>query len=126
MINKVFLLGRLGRDPEIRYTESGTAVATFSMATDRTWKKDGETQKQTDWHRVVAFGRTAEVVGEYCKQGSLIHVEGRMQTRSYEDKEGITRWTTEVIVTGLKLVGTKNGGQRREEPPPPGEEDVPF
>ncbi|TFH01144.1 MAG: single-stranded DNA-binding protein [Calditrichales bacterium] len=105
-VNKVILIGRLGRDPEMRYTPSGTAVATFSMATNHFMKdQDGNNSDQTEWHQVVAFGRTAEVAGEYLAKGRLVFIEGRLQTRSWDDKNGQKRYKTEVVCANLQLLG---------------------
>ena len=103
---KVILIGNLGKDPEVRYAASGTAVCNFSLATTRQWKdKQGETQKETEWHKVSAFGRTAEVCGEYLKKGAQVYVEGRLQTRKWQDKEGADRYTTEVICDQMQMLG---------------------
>ena len=95
-INKVILIGRLGRDPEIRYTPNGDAVANFSIATSENWKdkNTGEKKEKTEWHRLVAFRRRAEIIGEYLTKGSLIYIEGKLQTREWDDKEGVKRYTT--------------------------------
>ncbi len=122
-VNKVILIGNLGKDPEVRYTQSGTAVTNFTMATSRSFKKDGEKVDETEWHRVVAFGRTAEVCGEYLNKGKQVYVEGRIQTREWEDKEGNRRWTTEIIIERMQMLGTR--AERAVEQPPPITED-PF
>jgi single-strand DNA-binding protein len=108
-VNKVILIGNLGRDPEVRYASSGTAVCNFTMATSRTFKdKQGERKDETEWHRVVAFGRTAEVCGEYLKKGSQVYIEGRLQTRKWQDKEtGTDRYTTEILVDTMKMLGSR-------------------
>ncbi|MBW1714032.1 MAG: single-stranded DNA-binding protein, partial [Deltaproteobacteria bacterium] len=103
MINKVILIGNLGADPEMRYTAGGTPVANFRLATSERFKDaSGEWQERTEWHRVVFFGRTAEVCGEYLTKGRQVYVEGRLQTRSWEDKEGQTRYTTEIVGREMK------------------------
>ena len=108
-VNKVILVGRLGKDPEVRYSNSGNAITNFNLATSRVYKnKQGERVDETEWHRCVSFGRTAEVCGEYLHKGSLIYVEGRLQTRDWEDKDGNKRWTTEVIIDNMKMLGSKN------------------
>jgi single-strand DNA-binding protein len=108
-VNKVILVGRLGKDPEVRYSNDGNAITNFNLATSRSYKKkDGEKVDETEWHRCVSFGRTAEVCGEYLKKGSLIYIEGRLQTRDWEDKDGNKRWTTEVIIDNMKMLGTKS------------------
>ncbi len=111
-VNKVILIGNLGRDPEVRYAGSGTAVCNFTMATTRTYKdKQGERKDETEWHRVVAFGRTAEVCGEYLKKGSQVYIEGRLQTRKWQDKEtGADRYTTEILAENMKMLGSRGGG----------------
>lgn len=125
-INKVILIGRAGKDPEMKYAPSGTAIANFTMATnERTKDKDGNFTDHTDWHRVVAFGRTAEVVGEYLTKGKLVYVEGRLQTRSWEDKEGQKRYTTEVVCNNMQLLGSKSDNDSRNDSPPENIEAVP-
>ncbi|MDA8115052.1 MAG: single-stranded DNA-binding protein, partial [Acidithiobacillus sp.] len=101
----------LGRDPEMRYQPSGGAIANFSIATSETFKdKEGNKQERTEWHRVVLFGRTAEIAGEYLRKGSMAYVEGRLQTRKWTDKEGQERYTTEIVGDRLQLVGARGGG----------------
>ncbi|MBU2783584.1 single-stranded DNA-binding protein [Acidithiobacillus caldus] len=103
---KVILLGHLGRDPEMRYMPDGTAVATLNVATSETFKdRDGNKQERTEWHRVVFWGRTAEIAGEYLRKGSMAYVEGRLQTRKWTDKEGQERYTTEIRGDRLQLIG---------------------
>jgi len=110
MINKVILIGNLGGDPEVRYAGSGTAVCNFTMATSRKFKdKNGEQQEQTEWHRIVTFGRTAEICGEYLKKGRQIYIEGRLQTRKWQDKDGNDRWTTEVVADSMQMLGSRPG-----------------
>ena len=107
-VNKVILIGNLGRDPELRYLPSGGAVTKFSLATGAKWKdKDGQWQDRTDWHNIVSFGRTAEVCNEYLKKGSPVYVEGRIQTRSYDDRDGNKRWITEIIAQSVRMLGRK-------------------
>ena len=109
-VNKVILIGNLGRDPEIRYTTSGQAVANFTLATtEGHTNKEGERQEYTEWHRVVAWGRLAEICGEYLTKGKMIYVEGSLRTRSWEDKEGKTRWTTEVIARTMQMLSPAGG-----------------
>jgi single-strand DNA-binding protein len=111
-INKVFILGRLGQDPETRYMTNGDAVTNLSIATSRYWKdKDGEKKEETEWHRCAAFGRTAEVAGEYLAKGVLVHVEGHLKTRKWEDKEGVTKYSTEIIVDQLTFVEKRGAGK---------------
>ena len=111
-VNKVILVGNLGNDPDIRYTAGGAAVANVSIATAETWKdKDtGEKQERTEWHRVVFFGRLAEIVGEYLKKGSQVYIEGRLQTRKWQDKEGNDRYTTEIVASDMQMLGSKGSG----------------
>ncbi|MDR0588548.1 MAG: single-stranded DNA-binding protein [Burkholderiales bacterium] len=111
-VNKVILLGNLGADPVMRYTTGGDAVCNFSLATSDQWrdKSSGEKQEKTEWHRVVLFGRTAEIAGEYLKKGRTAYVEGRLQTKKWTDKEGHERYTTEIIGDRLQLLGGAGGG----------------
>ncbi len=130
-LNKVMLIGRLGADPEIRYTPDGVAIANFRMATNRPVRQGEEWGEETDWHRVVAFRRLGEIAGEYLSKGSQVYVEGRLQTRSWEDQDGNTRWITEVVARELILLDSKgarqsDGAADLEPPPPPVEDDVPF
>ena len=111
MINKVILVGNLGRDPEVRSTPSGQAVATFTLATSRRWKdKSGQRQEQTEWHTVVCWGRQAEVAGQYLTKGKQVYVEGRLQTRSWDDRNsGEKRYKTEVICENFQMLGQRGG-----------------
>ncbi len=138
MVNKVILIGNLGADPEIRYTQSGAAVANLRLATTETWKnKEGEREELTEWHRVVTFGRLAEICGEYLNKGSKVYIEGRIQTRKWDDRDGNTRYTTEIVAREMKMLSPRGAGDQsqgsgyaEEEPPvpngPPMEDDVPF
>ena len=110
-INKAILIGNLGNDPDIRYTASGTAIANISLATAESWrdKNSGEQQERTEWHRIVFFGRLAEIVGEYLRKGSQIYVEGRIQTRKWQDKEGNDRYSTEVVASEMQMLGGRGG-----------------
>ena len=113
-VNKVLLLGNLGRDPELRSTQKGNQALNFPMATTRRWK-DRETDKihdQTDWHRIVVWGRQAEVLSEYLKKGSQVHVEGRLQTRSWTDNDGGKRYTTEIVANEMQMLGGRAGGDQ--------------
>ena len=142
-VNKVILVGNLGRDIEIRYTSGGTAVATLSLATTDVWNdKAGQRQEKTEWHRVVLWGKTAETLQEYLLKGRQIYVEGRLQTRQWDDRDGNKRYTTEirsdrVVLLGGRGSGTGSGGggsrgDREQQPPGPGEpgelteDDIPF
>ena len=111
-VNKVIIVGNLGRDPELRYNPSGSAWCTVSIATTRNWKnrESGERQEETEWHRVVFNDKLAEIVGEYCKKGRPIYVEGRLKTRKWQDKEGKDTYTTEIIATEMQLLGGREGG----------------
>jgi len=110
-INKVILIGNLGRDPEVRYLPNGDAVTNISVATTDTWKdKEGNKQEKTEWHRVTFYRRLAEIAGEYLKKGSQIYVEGRLETRKWQDKEGQDRYTTEIIASEMKMLGSRSGG----------------
>lgn len=110
-VNKAILIGNLGKDPDVRYMPSGEAIANITLATTDTWKdKSGEKQERTEWHRVSFFGRQAEVVGEYLKKGSQIYVEGRIQTRKWQDKEGQDRYTTEIVADRMQMLGGKSSG----------------
>jgi len=110
-INKVILIGNLGRDPEVRYTPSGSAVCNVSIATTRTWKnkESGEKQEETEWHRVVFFDRLAEIAGEYLKKGRSVYVEGRLRTRKWQDKEGKDNYTTEIFALEMQMLGSREG-----------------
>ncbi len=140
-VNKVILLGNLGRDPELRYTPGGQAVANFTLATnERYTTKDGEKQERTEWHRIVAWGRTGEICAQYLSKGRSVYVEGRLQTREWEDKEGGKRRTTEIVANNVQFVGGRGeggsggppsggggggGGGGFDSGPPPAD-DVPF
>jgi len=110
-VNKVILIGNLGRDPETRYTTGGDAVTNLRIATTETWKdKAGEKQEKTEWHTVVLFGRQAEIAGEYLKKGRSVYIEGRLQTRKYTDKEGVEKYSTEIVGDRMQLLGGREGG----------------
>lgn len=110
-VNKVILVGRLGKDPETRYMTNGEAVTNVTLATSENWKdKSGEKQEKTEWHNLVFYRRLAEVAGEYLKKGSQIYVEGKIQTRKWQDKEGKDRYTTEIIVNEMTMLGGKSSG----------------
>ena len=110
-VNKVFLVGHLGKDPEVRYSANGQAVANVTLATSESWKdkESGEKQERVEWHRVVFFGRLAEIAGEYLKKGSPVYVEGKLQTRKWQDKQGQDRYTTEIVVNDMQMLGGGNG-----------------
>ena len=111
-INKAILIGNLGKDPDVKYTASGSAVANITIATSESWKdkQTGEKKELTEWHRVVMFGRLGEIAGEYLKKGSKVYVEGRLQTRKYQDKTGQDRYTTEIVASEMQMLDGKSGG----------------
>ncbi|MCD6336581.1 MAG: single-stranded DNA-binding protein [Candidatus Latescibacteria bacterium] len=136
-VNKVILIGRLGADPELKYTPSGAAVVNFNIATDESWTDaSGVKQERTEWHRIVAWRKLAEICGEYLKKGSRVYIEGQLQTRSWEGQDGVKRYTTEIVARNMQMLDSKaTGGQppTSQEPPPPspsekaeGEDDLPF
>ena len=143
-VNKVILIGNLGADPEVRYTPDGAPVANFNLATSESWndRTSGEKQERTEWHRLVVWRKLAEIAGQYLKKGSRIYVEGKLQTRSWEDQSGQKRYTTEVVVNDMQMLdsrGEGGGGVARdpgpaaqpEYGPPPGagggeDDDLPF
>ncbi|MEN6487814.1 MAG: single-stranded DNA-binding protein, partial [Smithella sp.] len=105
MVNKVILIGRLGKDPEVRYTPDGAMVTNFTLATDESYKdKNGEKVQKTEWHRIVTYRKLAEICGNYLVKGKLIYIEGKIQTRSWEDKEGVKRQTTEIVANDMKML----------------------
>ena len=109
-VNKVILVGNLGRDPETRYMPDGGAVTNFSIATTDSWKdKAGEKQEKTEWHRISTFQRLAEIAGEYLKKGSQVYIEGRLQTRKWTDKDGVEKYTTEIIADKMQMLGSRQG-----------------
>lgn len=137
MLNKVFLIGNLGQDPEVRHTNSGQPVANLRLATSRRVKdRDGNWGDQTEWHSVVCFARTAETAGQYLRKGSKVFVEGRLQTRSWEDREGKKQYRTEVVAEMLKFLDSKGGGggesgggysgRNDDAGEMPGDDDIPF
>ncbi|MCB1608215.1 MAG: single-stranded DNA-binding protein [Xanthomonadales bacterium] len=111
-VNKVILVGNLGNDPEVRYTASGAAITTISVATSESWKdkQTGEQQERTEWHRVKFFGRLAEIAGEYLKKGRQVYIEGSIRTDKYTDKEGIDRYSTDIIANEMQMLGGAGGG----------------
>lgn len=116
-VNKVILVGHLGRDPETRYMPDGTAISNASIATSHRWtdKQSGEKKEETEWHRVVFRGRLGEIAGEYLKKGSQVYVEGRLRTRKWQDKEGHERYTTEILADTLQMLGARNAGDQPSE-----------
>jgi single-strand DNA-binding protein len=111
-VNKVIIIGNLGRDPEVRYAPSGSAICNVAIATSRQWKDktSGERQEETEWHRVVFYDRLAEIAGEYLKKGRPVYVEGRLKTRKWTDKDGVEKYTTEIIAAEMQLLGGREGG----------------
>jgi single-strand DNA-binding protein len=109
-VNKVILIGNLGRDPETRYMPDGGAITNISIATTETWKdKNGDKQEKTEWHRIAFFGKLAEIAGEYLKKGSQVYVEGRLQTRKWQDKDGQDKYTTEIVANAMQMLGSRQG-----------------
>jgi len=110
-VNKVILIGNLGRDPEVRYAPSGSAICNITLATSRNWKDKttGERQEETEWHRVVFYDRLAEIAGEYLKKGKSVYIEGRLKTRKWQDKEGVEKYTTEIIAQEMTMLGGREG-----------------
>jgi single-strand DNA-binding protein len=133
-VNKVILIGNLGRDPELRYTQQGTAVANFTLATNESFpKKDGTREERTEWHRIVAWEKTAELCSQYLSKGRSVYIEGRLQTREWENKEGQKQRTTEIVAQRVQFLGGPRGegGARAAsseggEAPPPADDDIPF
>jgi single-strand DNA-binding protein len=140
-VNKVILVGNLGRDPELRYTQNGQAVANFTVATNENWtNKNGDREERTEWHRVVAWARVAELCAEYLAKGRTVYVEGRLQTREWEDKEGQKRRSTEIVAQTVQFLGGGRGagagagrapasespGAAPDAPPQQPDEDIPF
>lgn len=138
MVNRVLLIGRLGADPEVRYTPDGTMVVNFRIATDETYKnKQGEKVSKTEWHRIVVFGRLAEICGNYLGKGRLVFIEGKLQTRTWDDKDGNKRSLTEILASNMQMLESKGQGRGQDavmdepmpayglgEPMP--DDDVPF
>lgn len=145
-VNKAILIGNLGADPEVRYTPGGQAVCNFNIATNERWisKQSGQPEERTEWHRIVVWGKQAEHCKEYLAKGRPVYIEGRLQTRKWEDRQGQTRYTTEIVAQTVRFLGSPGAGMGREEPikeeaekssaptpvaePPPfdSEEDIPF
>ena len=140
-VNKVILIGNLGRDPEVRYSPNGGAIANITLATSEAWKdkNTGEQVEKTEWHRVVFFRRLAEIAGEYLKKGSKVYIEGKLQTRKWQDKDGNDRYTTEIVANEMQMLDSRGGSasfsqdessmaSSQQEPMPAGEfdDDIPF
>lgn len=131
-INKVILVGNLGNDPELRYSQGGNAIASISVATSERWKdKNGEAQERTEWHRVKAFGKLAEIIGEYCKKGQTVYIEGSLRTEKYTDKNGVEKYSTDIIADEMQMLGGKPE-EKRSAPKAqnrrnvPDDDDAPF
>ncbi|HTK99248.1 MAG TPA: single-stranded DNA-binding protein [Pseudomonadales bacterium] len=118
-INKVILIGNLGRDPETRYTQGGSAVTNLRLATAESWKdkQTGEQQERTEWHSVVCFARLGEIAGEYLRKGSKVYIEGRLQTRKWQDKDGNDRYSTEIVANDMQMLDSRGGGETGDGPP---------
>lgn len=135
-VNKVILIGRLGADPEVRYTSNGTPVASFRIATSESWtNKDGQREERTEWHRIVTWRKLAEICGEYLSKGKQVYIEGRLQTREWEDRDGVKRWTTEITAQNMQMLGSPDDQTRTSEPSGPSvpeepaiaeDDDIPF
>jgi len=142
-VNKVILVGHLGADPEMKYGSSGNPFTTFNLATTESWTKDGQKTEKTEWHRIIAFGKLAEICAQYLTKGKQVYVEGKIQTRSWEDKDGVKRWTTEILCQNMQMLGSAgdaaaSGGNTSErsssygggggvsQAPPVNEDDIPF
>lgn len=129
MVNKVILIGRLGGDPEVRYTPDGTMITNFNMATDEQWKdKSGEKVQKTEWHKIVTFRKLAEICGNYLAKGRLVYIEGRIQTRAWDDKDGNKRYTTEIVASNMQMLERKEQGAGMPQSAGSNmpEDDVPF
>ena len=126
-VNKAILIGNLGRDPEMRYTPEGLAIANFSIATSEEWKdkNTGDKRERTEWHRIVAFGRLGEICGEYLSKGKKVYIEGRIQTRDWEDKEGVKRYTTEIVAAQMQMLDPKGSVDRSRSNAAPSMPDMP-
>ena len=149
-VNKVILIGHLGADPEMKYGSSGNPFTTFNLATTESWTKDGQKTEKTEWHRIIAFGKLAEICAQYLTKGRQVYIEGKIQTRSWEDKDGIKRWTTEILCQNMQMLGSAGdaaagggntsersssygggsggaaGGGMNQQGPPVNEDDIPF
>lgn len=126
-VNKVILLGNLGRDPEVRYSADGAAVCNIAVATTSSWKdkNSGEKREETEWHKVVFYGRLAEIAGEYLKKGRPVYVEGRLKTRKWQNKEGVDQYTTEIVAESMQLLGGRDDDSPRQQAPAPQQRQAP-
>lgn len=134
-LNKVMLIGRLGKDPEMKYTQSGTAVCSFSLATDEQWKDNsGEKQSKTTWHQIVAWKKLAEICGQYLQKGKQVYIEGKIQVREWDDKEGAKHKTTEIVASNMVMLGSSGDGEKNKARTTstaptsdvPDDDDIPF
>jgi single-strand DNA-binding protein len=126
-VNKAILVGHLGADPESRFTPSGVAVSTFNMATNESWKNsEGNYEDRTEWHRIVLYGKAAETANEYMKKGQMAYIEGRIRTRSWEDKDGVTRYTTEILADRFTMLGRKSENSGTPPAKNGDDDDLPF
>ncbi len=126
-VNKAILVGHLGADPESRFTPSGVAVSTFNMATNESWKNsEGNYEDRTEWHRIVLYGKAAETANEYMKKGQMAYIEGRIRTRSWEDKDGVTRYTTEILADRFTMLGRKSDSSGTPPAKNGDDDDLPF
>ena len=126
-VNKVIIVGNLGRDPEVRYSADGAAVCNIAVATTSSWKdkNSGEKREETEWHRIVFYGRLAEIAGEYLKKGKPVYVEGRLKTRKWQNKEGVDQYTTEVVADSMQLLGGRDDDSPRHQAPAPQQRQAP-
>jgi single-strand DNA-binding protein len=126
-LNKILLIGNLGHDPELKFTPNGSAVCNFSIATSENWKdKEGNKKIDTQWHRITVWGKSAESCGEYLKKGSSVCVEGKIKTRSYEDKQGVKKYVTDIIADHVTFLSCKNNEAATHDEQQPGSDEVPF
>jgi single-strand DNA-binding protein len=136
-VNKVIILGTLGKDPEIKYTASGSAIANISVATNESWKdkNSGEKVEKTEWHRIVMFGKLADIAGQYLKKGSQAYFEGKIQTRKWQDQNGQDRYSTEIVANEMQMIGSRDGSSTAQQPQsapqqqfdtPHDDSDIPF
>lgn len=127
-VNKAIVVGYLGQDPDVRYMPSGKQVTSIRVATSESWKKDGEKQERTEWHSIVAFDKLAEIMGQYLKKGAAVYVEGKIQTRKWQDKEGKDRYSTEIVASQMQMIGKANSSasQKEQQEPAPFDDEIPF
>jgi single-strand DNA-binding protein len=126
MLNKVMIIGRLGASPETKFLPNGTAVTTFPVATTESWKKDGEKVEKTEWHRIVTYDKMATICGEYLEKGKLVYLEGKIQTKKWQDKDGNDRYSTEIIASAMRMLTSADRGESPQPSSDNAGEDVPF